>query len=493
MEKGLGRWAVGIGVALALAIGVLAGSMFTAGPEYVRLAGATVIPVQVTASRPVAAAALSFENGFSAVVSSVVPSVVNIASSKVVTTGREMRPFEDPLFREFFGDYFRLPPRERRESSLGSGVIISPEGYILTNNHVVAGATDITVTLSDNRDFKARLIGTDPQTDIAVIKVDARQLPVAVLGDSSRVRVGEFALAIGSPFGLSQTVTMGIISATGRGNLGIEEYEDFIQTDTAINPGNSGGALVNVRGELVGINTAIVSGASGNQGVGFAIPINMAREVMSQILKRGRVIRGYLGAWVQPVTPEIARAFKLPRATGALLGDVEPGSPAVRSGLRRGDVIVALNGEPVTDSQAFRMKIAMTPPGTRIRLRVVQDGVERNVDVVLGELPAKAQEEPQAQARAEQRSQPLQGFSVTNLTPGLARQIGVPPQTRGVVVTNVEPGSTAEEAGLQRGDVIQEVNRQPVASVEEFRRASASGSGLLLVNRGGTTLYLVLR
>ncbi len=491
-----GAWAVGVGLILALAVGGIAGSLVTAKAGRVPMGGTTTIPVQVAASSPVPIGEVSFANGFSAVVASVVPSVVNIASSKIVSTQRDQGlPFMDPLFRQFFGGQFHVP-RERREQSLGSGVIISPDGYILTNNHVVGGASAITVSMSNNQDYKARIIGTDPKTDIAVVKVDAQRLPVVVLGNSATVRVGEFALAIGSPFGLSQTVTMGIVSAKGRGNLGIEDYEDFIQTDTAINPGNSGGALVNVRGELIGINTAIVSGGSGNQGVGFAIPINMARAVMAQILKHGRVIRGYLGAWIQPVTPEIAKAFNLPKITGALLSDVEQGSPAAKSGLQRGDVVLAINGEPVSDSEALRMKIAMTPPGTRIQLKVLHNGAERNVSVVLGELQNKdEQSETKAPNEKQQgQAEALQGLSVDNLTPGIARQLRLPAGTKGIVVTNVDQGSAADDAGIQKGDVILEVNRNPVSNVGDFRRAvtASSGSALLLISREGTTHYIVL-
>lgn len=487
-----GRWAIAISLVLALALGMAAGSLITAKSGRLSLAS-TPVPVQVSTTAPVVAGEVSFANGFSAVVAAVVPAVVNIASSKIVSAPQGLNPFLDPLFRQFFGNEFRAP-RERRERSRGSGVIISPDGYILTNNHVVVGASEITVSLTNKRDYEARIVGTDPKTDLAVVKVEAKGLPVSVLGDSSKVSVGEFALAIGSPFGLSETVTMGIVSAKGRGNLGIEDYEDFIQTDAAINPGNSGGALVNSRGELIGINTAILSGGSGNQGVGFAIPINMARAVMSQIIRNGRVVRGYLGAWIQPVTAEIAQAFNLPGARGALLGDVEQGSPAAKGGLLRGDIIVSIDSEPVTDSQALRMKIAMTAPGTKVRLRILRNGSERNVEVVLGELPVK--EETSGPATQGRRPQPqsLEGIGVTDMTPGLARQLGLPPEIRGVVVTSVAPGSAIAEADVRPRDVIVEVNRKPVSSVAEFRRAVAGspGSVLLLVNREGNTLYIVV-
>lgn len=491
-----GRWAIGLGLILALAIGGLAGSIVTARSGHLSTIHATTIPLQISTGVPVATGEVSFANGFSAVVHKVVPAVVNISASKIVAgpaqSGR-MNPFAEP-FHRFFGDEFQPPRGERRERGLGSGVIINPEGYILTNNHVVGGASDITITLHDQREFRARIVGTDPKTDLAVIKADVRGLPTAVLGDSGKVTVGEFALAIGSPFGLSQTVTMGIISAKGRVNLGIEDYEDFIQTDTAINPGNSGGALVNSRGELVGINTAIVTGTSGNQGVGFAIPINMAREVMAQILKHGKVIRGYLGAWIQPVTPAIAEAFNLPNASGALLGDVADGSPAARSGLQRGDVIVAINGEPVTDSQLLRMKIAMTPPGTKVALKVRRGNAHRNVDVALGELPVQEEAAPELQGRSE-RPHSMDGLSVENLTPAIAQQLELPSGMKGVLVTDVESGSAVEEAGLQRGDIVLEVNRKPVVNIAEFRRATShvSGPTVLLVNREGNTMYVVVK
>jgi serine protease Do len=442
---------------------------------------------------------ISFANGFAVVVERVVPAVVNIASTKIVRTPQTSSPFfSDPFFRQFFGDQFSQQyhfPRQQREKSLGSGVIVTSDGYVLTNNHVVEGASDIRVSLVDKREFKASIIGTDPRTDIAVLKVDAKDLPRAVLGDSSKVRVGNFALAIGDPFGLSETVTAGIISATGRGNLGIEDYEDFIQTDASINPGNSGGALVNVNGEVIGINTAILTGdgGGGNQGVGFAIPIDMARQVMDQILKNGHVVRGYLGAWIQPVTPEIAKAFGLGEARGALLGDVDPKGPAGVSGLHRGDVVLEIDGQPVTDPAAFRLKIAMTPPGTLVHLKVFSGGKTRDAAVTLGELPAK--EEKKGSEAGGAPSAALQGLTVDTLTPEIAHELNLPAQTSGVVVSSIEPGSAAAEAGLRRGDVIQEVNRQRVTSVSEFNRL-VGGLGkqpvLLLVNRGGNTLYVVI-
>ena len=485
------RWTTVIAFVMALGIGAVAGSVLTAKT------GHSVALWVASANPPVAAGDVSFANGFSAIAAKDLPSVVNIASSKVVRTqgANGLAPFfNDPFFRQFFGQKFQVP-RKELERSLGSGVIVNPDGYILTNNHVISGASEIKVTLADKREFPAKVIGTDPQSDLAVIKIEASKLPVMVLGDSHTVRVGDFALAFGSPFGLSQTVTMGIISAKGRGNLGIEDYEDFIQTDAAINPGNSGGALVNVNGELIGINTAILSGGGGgNEGVGFAIPINMARQVMEQILKHGKVIRGYIGAYIQNVTPEIARAFNLPKTSGALISQVEPNSPASKAGLERGDVVTELNGEPVTDPSEFRMKIAMMRPGTEVHLKVMRNGAQHDIPVVLGELPPQGEKASAGQGAGP--SQALQGVTVDTLTPEIARQLGLPPNTQGVVVDDVGVGSPAEEAGLRHGDVIQQVDRKPVHNVREFNQmVSQLGKQpvLLLVDRGGNTLYMVIQ
>src|ERR1041385_8140296 len=374
-----------VAVALALLVGGLTGSWVTAKTGRAPFGVAEAVPMWIsTAAGGEVAKQVSFVNGFVPVVKKALPAVVNIASSKIIRSpnrGPQAPFFSDPLFQQFFGDDFSREfriPREQRERSLGSGVIVSPDGHILTNNHVVDGASEIKVSLSDKRELRARIIGTDPKTDIAVLKVDAKDLPVMTFGDSSKSQVGDFAIAVGNPFGVGQTVTMGIISATGRGGLGIEDYEDFIQTDAAINPGNSGGAMVNVRGELIGINTAIISGGGGNQGVGFAVPVNMARGVMDQILKHGKVTRGWLGVTIQPVTPAMAKAFGLqgpPR--GALVSDITPDGPAARSGLTKGDIILELNGEPVSDSRALSLQISMLAPGTSVRLKVSRNGQER--------------------------------------------------------------------------------------------------------------------
>jgi serine protease Do len=325
--------------------------------------------------------------------------------------------FNDPFFRQFFGGESGAQsqvPRERREESLGSGVIVSPDGYILTNNHVIDGATDITVFLPDKREFKAQVIGRDSKTDIAVIKIPASKLPAVTLGDSSHLQVGDYVLAIGDPFGVGETVTNGIVSATGRNGLDIENYEDFIQTDAPINPGNSGGALVNARGELVGINTAILSAnGGGNEGVGIAIPIDMARYVMEQILKQGKVVRGWMGISIQELTPSLARAFDVSQPHGALVGDVDPKGPAAESGLKRGDVILALNSEPIAGPNELRLRVSEMTPGTVVHLLVMRNGKQQDISVKLAELPEKLSASPDAEQIA---TGPLAGIHVETLT-----------------------------------------------------------------------------
>jgi serine protease Do len=350
----------------------------------------------------------------------------------------------------------------------------------------------VKVTLSDKRDFKARVIGADPKTDIALLKIDASGLPAIVVGDSSKIQIGDYALAVGNPFGVGKTVTMGIVSATGRTNLGIEAYEDFIQTDAPINPGNSGGALINDRGELVGINTAILAnGSEGNQGIGFAVPVNLARTVMDQILKNGKVTRAYLGILPQDVTPAMAKAFGEKEATGALVGDVTPNSPAEKAGLLKGDIILQLNGKPVEDANQLRMSISMMSPDAAVNLKVFRNGAEREFAIKLAELPVK---EASVQSGSEGAKGDLAGISVEDLDAQTARQLHVPANTAGVVVTGISPSSPAVDSGLRRGDVIQEVNRKPVRNTSEFEAAmrNAKDQTLLLVNRQGSTIYVAV-
>jgi serine protease Do len=463
--------------------------------------------------------------GYSAVVKRVVPAVVNISTSKVV---KQQTGFEggdeqgqgqipqglEPFFRQFFGDQgggdqgghgngprSRMP-RERAEKALGSGVIISPEGYILTNNHVVDGATSVVVTLHDKREFKARVIGTDPRTDIAVIKIDGTSaFPALTLGDSSKVEVGDVVLAIGDPFGVGQTVTQGIVSAIGRSGLGIEQVEDFIQTDAAINPGNSGGALVDDEGHLVGINTAILAGNSGgNQGIGFAIPVNMARNDMDQIVAHGKVEHGYIGILPQDVTPALSKAFNAKDTNGALVGEVTPNSPAAKANLKQGDIIVAINGEAVTDANQLRMKIGMMAPNTTATMKVMRNGQSQDIAVTLGEYPSKEASAGIGRQHGDSNSavpdKSLEGVSVENITPETAQDLKLPASTAGVVVSEVSPASRAADAGLKPGDVIQQVNHQSVANTHDFSAAlGKSGkddSVLLLVNRDGSTIFMAV-
>lgn len=453
--------------------------------------------VNVTLARNAMAVPLgNFSNGFSTVLKSALPAVVNIHTSKIVKPRPGgMMPFNEPFFRQFFGDQFgqqQMQPRQQREQSLGSGVIVASDGIILTNNHVIDGATDIKVDLADKRQFQAKLIGTDAKTDVAVLKIEATGLPTLALGDSSKLQVGDLVFAIGEPFGLGGTATMGIVSATGRGGLGIENYEDFIQTDASINPGNSGGAMIDLRGNLIGINTAILSGGGGgNQGIGFAIPINLARSVMDQVVAHGKVVRGYLGVYIQPVTPQMAKQFGLGEVRGVLIGDVSADAPGSRAGIKRGDVVLQLNGQPIDSANELRLRISQTAPGTAVKLQIWRDGKTQDVSVTLGQLP----EEADKAAPGENSSGALQGVEVQELTPDLSQQLDLPAKTRGVVVSDVEPSSLAAAAGLDRGDVIQEVNHKPVASIEQYRQAVAvagNQSILLLVNQHGVTRYVVV-
>jgi serine protease Do len=433
--------------------------------------------------------------GFAPVVKEVLPNVVNISSSKVVRAsnqGGDEMP-NDPLFQQFFGREFGHGPdlpKDRREKSLGSGVIVSPEGYVLTNNHVVDGATDIKVTLGDKRELQAKIVGTDPRTDLAVLKVDGSGFPAITLGDSSKVQVGDYALAIGDPFGVGQSVTMGIVSAKGRGNLGIEDYEDFIQTDAPINPGNSGGALINDRGELIGINTAILShGSGGNEGIGFAIPVNLAHNIMNQILDHGKVTRGYLGIVVQRITPAMAKALGQGEPRGVLVGDVSATGPSQASGVQRGDVILELNNNPVNDPNDLRNTVALMPPDATVKLKISRNGNTRDLSVKLGELPASKEE---AKNRKENgTANALEGIQVETLDAETAKELGIQ-ETKGVVVIDIDPSSPKADTGLRKGDVILEVNHNPVRNVSEFEQAMRSvGKGaLLLVNRQGTTLFI---
>jgi serine protease Do len=474
------------------------------------LLGALVVSVANTHRVPVfldTAHAASVDQGpltsFAPIVKRAMPAVVNISSSKVV---KQQAPsggmFDDPFFRQFFGG--RMPqqeqPRSQRATSLGSGVVVSPDGYILTNNHVVEGATDVKVSFANKEEYPAKIVGTDKYTDIAVLKIDKGGLATLPFADSAKAEVGDVVLAIGEPFGLGQTVTMGIISAKGRGGLGIERFEDFIQTDAAINRGNSGGALIDTRGDLVGINTAILSGETGgNQGIGFAIPANLARNIMDQILKKGKVTRGFMGIVPQELTPEMAKAFGMPNAHGVAIAQVEPGSPAEHAGLKTGDVITAVNANPVADVNTFRLQIAGFAPNTKVQLKVERGGQSMDVPVTLGEFNLEAENRGEGQGNGLPgggEKGALRGVSVQALTASIRHELQLPDNSTGVVITDLEDDSPAAAAGLQQGDVITQVNRRPVASVEEFNRAVREGasreSTLLLVKRGQGTQFVVV-
>jgi serine protease Do len=488
------RWLVAVALLTAAAVGgVLAVGLknWSGNPVF-----AQKIPAVAVAHDAAPIRLGEFANGFSSVIKPALPAVVNIHSSKVVKAKGGATPFNDPFFRQFFGDQFgqQFQPRAEREQSLGSGVIVTSDGTILTNNHVIDGAQDIKVDLSDKRQFPAKVIGSDPKTDIAVLKINATGLPTLTLGDSSKLEVGDVIFAIGDPFGIGETATMGIVSATGRGGLGIESYEDFIQTDAAINPGNSGGAMIDLHGNLVGINTAILShGSGGNEGIGFAIPINMARSVMDQIVTHGKVVRGYLGVYIQDVTPQIARAFNLSQNGGVLIGDVTPDTAASRAGLRKGDVILAVNGTSVSDRNQLTLKISQMAPGSTVRLTIWRDGRTQDVNVTLGELNEKAEQKGEA---GEPGEGALEGVDVQELTSDVRQELNLSAGTRGVVITSVDPAGAAAAAGLSRGMVIQEVNHKAVSNLHDYREALARAGKdkevLLLVNQGGVTNYFVI-
>jgi len=478
-------------VIIALALGYLIGSNIGSHQP-------KSVPLEYTYT-PRVPSTLAGENiAFSEIVEAVSPTVVNISTTKIVK--RDFSPFSHFFgspFEEFF-EPFRIP-RKWKEQSLGSGVIVSPEGYIITNSHVVEKADEIKVTLYDKRDYKGKIIGSDPKTDIAVIKILADNLPAIKWGDSDKLKVGEFVLAFGNPYGLSHTVTMGIVSALGRANVGIADYEDFIQTDAAINPGNSGGPLVNIKGELIGINTAIFSKTGGYQGIGFAVPSNMAKAVMEQLIKKGKVIRGWLGVTIQNITSELAKEFGLKKPVGALVTEVFRGSPAEKAGLKRGDVILEVNGKKIKDVESLRNIVAQSKIGSIITLKVMRDGKTIFLNATVQELPKKlAEVAPKApEENLFSGGNTLAGFSVINLTQDIAKQLGLPRNERGVVIVRVEPYSVAEEAGLKKGDVIQEINKKRVKNLRDFHNIIShirEGDTLLLfINRSGKKFYVTMK
>jgi serine protease Do len=482
---------VGIFAGVLLLSGVLVGVLFSAGSGWMSPA---------TSAPSVAPVALAGSNGFPAVAKATMPAVVNISTTRVVKgQGMPASPFmDDPFFKHFFGEEFGRQfqiPRDRRENSLGSGVIVSADGYIVTNAHVVEKADEIKVLLSDKREFTGKVVGSDPKSDIAVIKIKGKDLPTLSWGDSEKLEVGEYVLAIGNPFGLNSTITLGIVSAVGRANMGIEQYENFIQTDAAINPGNSGGALVNTRGELIGINTAIFSRTGGSMGIGFAIPSNMAKGVMDSLVKTGKVVRGYLGVSIQDLNAEMAKQFGLDEKQGALVSDVVAGSPADKAGFKTGDVILKYDGKEIENSTMLRHRVAETPVGKKTEVLVQRDKKTVKLNVKIAEQPMDMSASSES-VKSANKSTAFAGLEVGNLTREIASQLRLPRGTQGVVVTQVETGSAAEKAGVNQGDVIVELNRKPVQNISDFQRLSGklgtNDAVLLLIARQGGRMFVAI-
>ncbi len=438
---------------------------------------------------------------YAPVIKKVSASVVSVYSTKTVKVSPRMMPFfDDPMLRRFFGfgEEEEAPrgQRQYKEQGLGSGVVVSADGYILSNNHVVEGADEVKVRLADgSSEYDAKVVGTDPKTDIAVLKVAATNLSPITLSDSDQLQVGDVVLAIGNPFNVGQTVTLGIVSALGRSSLGITDYEDFIQTDASINPGNSGGALVDALGRLVGVNTAIFSRSGGSLGIGFAIPANLAHNVMDQIIKNGRVVRGYLGIYVQPITPDLAKAFKLGDSKGALVGGVEKTTPAARAGLEEGDVITDLNGKKITDSRQFRNLVAQSAPESKVTLKIIRDGKEKTITATLGELPTDKTAGLREGGPGGAKANPLEGVTLEDLSSRWRDQFEIPAEIRGALVLKADPDSAAYEAGLRAGDVLLEINRQKVRdandAVEVARNARSDRMLMRVWSRGGTHYIVV--
>jgi len=447
--------------------------------RFFRLSIGAMLCFSTSASSPKAQETAPTQPGvitsFAPIVEKVAPSVVTVFTTQTVSRTQVPFPFSDDTLRQLFGG--QLPQRQGKQTlqGLGSGVIVSPDGYILTANHVVSGAEEIMIGLgTELRKYKAKKIGTDPGTDVALLKIDEKNLPGITFADSDKARAGDIVLAVGNPFGLRQTVTMGIISAVGRGGVGIVDYENFIQTDAAINMGNSGGALVDIKGELLGINTAIFSRSGGNQGVGFAIPANLARDVMQSLREKGRVVRGYIGASVQTLTPELAEAMKLKgQPTGALVGEVAPKTPSEKAGMKTGDVITAVNGKKISDARELRLLIGSMAPGSKAQIQVNREGQTKIFDVQLAEMPAGVTAEGGPEASPEESAQPEKttvfgGVAVADITEDIRTALNLPKEVLGAVIAEVDADSPAGKAGLREGDVIQEVNKQPVKNAKDL-------------------------
>jgi len=488
---------------LLLLLAAIPLSVLTVYPDWLSRLAYAVEVGQARASQQQLSTATDLSQAFQHVAKSVKPSVVSIRSVRRMAVRQpQMRPFgpqvpdefrgffDDEMFERFFED--RLPDREFERRGMGSGVVISADGYIVTNNHVVGQADEVKVTLSDGREFTAEIVGTDRSTDLAVLKIDADNLQPATLGSSDELEVGEWVLAMGSPFGLEQTVTAGIISAKSRANMGITDYEDFIQTDAAINPGNSGGPLVNLRGEVVGINTAIASRSGGYMGVGFAIPSDMTRAIVDSLITEGSVTRGWLGAMIQDLDDDLARSFGYDATDGVLIGDVMPDSPAQQAGLQSGDIVTSFDGQPVTSANQLRNLVAQAKPGEEVQASVFRDGEELSVTVTIAK-----RDDQTLQAAIGDRSTSGLGMTVQTLTNQQARELGLPGEAAGVVVTEVEPGSLAHRAMIRPQDVIVSVGGREVRTAREFREAVADldlQQGIRLqVFRDGFRRFVYLR
>ncbi|HEX3034251.1 MAG TPA: DegQ family serine endoprotease [Thermodesulfobacteriota bacterium] len=435
---------------------------------------------------------------FAGLIKKLEPSVVNISTTSVIS--RRGLPFpqfpspfgeEDP-FGEFFEKFFgEAPQQEFRQQGLGSGFIISEDGYVMTNNHVVDKAQDIQVILESGEKYEAKILGRDPKTDLALLKIEPKEkLQPVTFGNSDKLEIGDWVIAIGNPFGLGNTVTAGIVSAKGR-VLGLGAYDDFIQTDAPINPGNSGGPLFNLNGEVVGVNTAIVTGG---QGIGFAIPVNLAENIVKQLKDKGKVVRGWIGVMIQQITPEIAEGMDLKEAEGALVSDVTPGGPADKAGIRRGDIIVEFNGHEIKSISELTSRVALATPGTEVKLKIIRDGKEKDITAKLEELP-ETRAGKMEEGTGKETEEKL-GLSAEEITPQIADRFNLE-EGKGVIVTNVSPGSIADEAGFQQGDVILEINRQSIRNIDDYRSAMGNvekgKSNLFLVKRGENTMYVAIR
>ncbi|GMR20027.1 MAG: DegQ family serine endoprotease [Gammaproteobacteria bacterium] len=500
-----GSFRLGVLAGIVLLSGVILGVVLSVRWDWLPQAQSTpaLAVAETAAAVPVTGGP---PNHFVPIVRAASPAVVNISTSRTIKQKEVRSPFQDdPFFKHFFGEEFSRRfrdrnPRKRYESSLGSGVIVDRRGYIITNNHVIEKADEIKVVLSDDREFEGKIIGTDPKTDLAVIKIeDGDDLPVIPWGNSDILNVGEYVLAIGNPFGLSQTITMGIVSAVGRANVGIADYEDFIQTDAAINPGNSGGALVNTKGELVGINTAIFSRSGGYMGIGFAVPSNMAKAVMDSLIKTGKVVRGWLGVSIQKITKDLAQQFDLKEAEGALVSETVEGGPAEKAGFKDGDVIIEFDGNDIDNPTTLRNVVARAAVGKQVKVKVIRSGKTKTLRVRIAEQPKDlfaSRDEKDSDGTGSEEAV-LAGLEVQTLTSEIARQVGVPEATKGVVVSAVEAGSAAQRAGMRRGDVITSINRKRITSVKGFRNATKSlkkGNNILIkIRRRNGKFFIVIK